>query len=297
MPRHDRVKFGRAFLLCSTAWGALLGSSDFQPSLAVSAGNQGGCVVLASGMSRNDIPNSDLIGLNAGYRAPWWLRSSSQSPHQLGLTNPCQPMSPPPSPPPPPVSCFPAGTLVEMADGRLLPIERVAVGEFVRGRYGEANEVMALDRTWLGARPLYLINGEHYTTAEHPHWTSDGPMAVDPGALGVEWGTFHPVVLGDGKVEEWRNIGLTRPVGPLRIGALAVYRSGFKAIKSIERCSLSSAPPLLPLYNLVLGGSHTMRIDGYLVTGWPQEVDFDYDGWRPTGIQYRYERRMLAVAA
>ena len=33
------------------------------------------------------------------------------------------------------------------------------------------------------------------------------------------------------------------------------------------------------LYNLVVGGSHTYHVDGYAVTGWPREDDFDYDRW------------------
>ena len=33
------------------------------------------------------------------------------------------------------------------------------------------------------------------------------------------------------------------------------------------------------LYNLVVDGSHTYHVDGYAVTGWPSENDFDYDTW------------------
>jgi hypothetical protein len=37
--------------------------------------------------------------------------------------------------------------------------------------------------------------------------------------------------------------------------------------------------PETQLYNLVVGGSHTYCVDGYAVTGWPNEDDFDYDAW------------------
>jgi hypothetical protein len=33
------------------------------------------------------------------------------------------------------------------------------------------------------------------------------------------------------------------------------------------------------LYNLVTGGSHTYFVEGYAVTGWPREDDWDYDTW------------------
>jgi hypothetical protein len=28
-----------------------------------------------------------------------------------------------------------------------------------------------------------------------------------------------------------------------------------------------------------MSGSHTYHVDGYAVTGWPSEHDFDYDTW------------------
>jgi hypothetical protein len=56
-------------------------------------------------------------------------------------------------------------------------------------------------------------------------------------------------------------------------------------------------PPHTQLYNLVLGGSHTMRLDGYLVTGWPNEHDFDYDAWRPKDVRFTYNRRRIRKIA
>jgi hypothetical protein len=47
-------------------------------------------------------------------------------------------------------------------------------------------------------------------------------------------------------------------------------------VKSLETYSM---PPDTQLYNLVVGGSHTYHVDGYAVTGWPREDDFDYDLW------------------
>ena len=44
-------------------------------------------------------------------------------------------------------------------------------------------------------------------------------------------------------------------------------------------------PPETKLYNFVVGGSHTYFVNGYAVTGWPREDDFDYDKWESKGIQ------------
>jgi hypothetical protein len=42
--------------------------------------------------------------------------------------------------------------------------------------------------------------------------------------------------------------------------------------------------PETQLYNLVISGSHTYHVDGYAVTGWPNEEDFDYDSWEQHNI-------------
>jgi hypothetical protein len=51
---------------------------------------------------------------------------------------------------------------------------------------------------------------------------------------------------------------------------------GSRAVETIE---VYSMPEDTQLYNLVIDGSHTYHVDGYAVTGWPSELDFDYDIW------------------
>ena len=51
---------------------------------------------------------------------------------------------------------------------------------------------------------------------------------------------------------------------------------GPKEITFLETYEMA---PETQLYNLVVGGSHTFCVDGYAVTGWPNEEDFDYDTW------------------
>ena len=70
---------------------------------------------------------------------------------------------------------------------------------------------------------------------------------------------------------------------PNRIQTLAIDQSlktveGARAVTALEEYSL---PPETQLYNLVVGGSHTYHVDGYAVTGWPREDDFDYESWSP----------------
>lgn len=173
-------------------------------------------------------------------------------------------------------SCFLAGTPVIMADGRIKPIEMILPGERVRGRFGEGNLVLGLDRPQLGRRPLYRLNGHHYTTDDHPYWTDKGPVAADPSTMGADWGHYHSVIVAGGRRERWMNVGLTRDVHLLRIGQRLVRPAGYDVCHNIEKLD---APPTTQLYNLVLDGSHTYFVDGYLVTGWPREDDFNYDRW------------------
>jgi hypothetical protein len=172
-------------------------------------------------------------------------------------------------------SCFLAWALVTMADGSERPISHVLPGDWVMGRDGEANEVLALEPVILGDRPMLVINGECWTTDDHPIWTSRGPAAFCPENLGIDWGHTHGVLTRFG-VETRLNVGLTREVAPLIRGAGLHWRGTFKRLLTIEEMWLD---PNVPLFNLVLGGSHTMRIDGYCFTGWPREDDFDYDNW------------------
>jgi hypothetical protein len=51
---------------------------------------------------------------------------------------------------------------------------------------------------------------------------------------------------------------------------------GSRVVRSLE---VYSMPETTQLYNLVVSGSHTYHVDGYAVTGWPREDDFDYDRW------------------
>ena len=67
-------------------------------------------------------------------------------------------------------------------------------------------------------------------------------------------------------------------VSKLKVGILLKSIDGSRAVETVERYNLS---PDTQLYNLVLDGSHTYHVDGYAVTGWPREDDFDYDTWTP----------------
>lgn len=196
---------------------------------------------------------------------------------------PVTPVSPTPVTPPP-LTCFLAGSTVFMADGTIKAIELVEAGEYVVGAFGEINEVLALDRTMLGARPMYRINSDHSTTAEHPHVGIDRKFyAQDTEATYSEYGTEHRCLVKNGGIKELVFHGV-RPgvVNTLYVGLELQTVGGAKKVESIEKYNL---PESTLLFNLVVGGSHTYTVNGYAVSGWIRDDDFDYETWTNQNVQ------------
>ena len=176
--------------------------------------------------------------------------------------------------------CFLAGSLVQMADGTKL-IEDVRVGDFVLGAFGEINEVLALHRPLLGEATLCRINDEHVTTNHHPHISVDGKFYCgDPVMVSDKtYGKMHKVIDAEGAVVDRMLHGLKRErIEKLCVGIELKTVEGYRVTRSLETFSM---PEDTQLYNLVVGGSHTYHVDGYAVTGWPREDDFNYDTWMP----------------
>jgi hypothetical protein len=178
------------------------------------------------------------------------------------------------------VACFLAGSLVSMYDGTTKPIEEVAIGDFVVGAFGEKNEILALQHVHVGHSTMYRINDEHSTTDHHPHVSADKSFYTpEPTIIDSEvYGKDHDVITEEG-FTVMRLHGL-KPgrVKKMGLGHLLKTIEGCRPVVALEPYSL---PPETPLYNLVVSGSHTYHVDGYAVTGWPREDDFDYDAWVP----------------
>ena len=173
--------------------------------------------------------------------------------------------------------CFLAGSLVHMADGTTKPIEEVQVNDLVIGAFGEINRVLALHHPILGKSEMCKINDEHSTTNHHPHISLDKKFYCGDTDLGSTYGHKHNVIDEDGYTVERMLDGLNKErIQTLHIGVELKTIEGSRITRSIEIYSL---PEDTQLYNLVIDGSHTYHVDGYAVTGWPSEKDFDYDNW------------------
>jgi hypothetical protein len=176
--------------------------------------------------------------------------------------------------------CFLAGSLVHMADGSTKAIEDVRVNDLVIGAFGEINRVLALHRPVLGSiAQMCKINDEHSTTNHHPHISVDKQFYCgDPELVSTTtYGRKHNVIDEFGNTVERMLHGLAKGrIRKLETGVELKTIEGSRIAKTIE---LYSMPETTQLYNLVIDGSHTYHVDGYAVTGWPSEHDFDYDSW------------------
>ena len=175
--------------------------------------------------------------------------------------------------------CFFHDALVSMADGSTKAIEDIRIGDMVLGAFGEHNEVLALHRPLLGNNTMTNINNDHHTSSHHPHISPDKNFyAVKPAFLMSDtYGKFHEV-LDENMVPYQRFLSGLKPgrVQQMELGIKLKTIDGTREITFLDTYEMA---PETQLYNLVLGGSHTYYVDGYAVTGWPNEEDFDYDVW------------------
>jgi hypothetical protein len=172
-------------------------------------------------------------------------------------------------------ACFPAGTLVLMADGSQKPIERVRLGDRVWGLSG-INNVVTVETPVLGTRTmLQMSDGSLRYSAEHPLWTL---------SEGAQWWGTHDNAEAEWEIAQGVFGGLTRsePLRPLaREGATYAHVDGWKTLGAVEVPASSHTR----LYHLDTDGCHTKIVDGFVVSAGIDDADFDYSGvvWR--GLQ------------
>lgn len=177
--------------------------------------------------------------------------------------------------------CFFLGALVTMADGNTKVIEDVRVGDVVLGAFGELNQVLALHRPLLGKNTMTNINNDHHTSSHHPHISCDKKFyAVKPAVVMSDtYGQSHEV-LDENMVPYKRFLAGLKPgrVQEMEVGVILKTVEGSRPVTFLDTYEMV---PETQLYHLVVNGSHTYYVNGYAVTGWPNEEDFDYDVWEP----------------
>ncbi len=179
-------------------------------------------------------------------------------------------------------ACFPAKSLVSIFfENKVIQknIEDVCVGENVIGAFGEINQVVGLQRVFVGTNKLYKINDNHITTDHHPHVTPSKTFLVCDGLYLLKenlYGKLHQIYDGKENIEKVIDgLNISR-ISLMKIGDELKTLNGSCKVLNLEEICLESEEIL---YNLVIDGSHTYHVDEFAVTGWPSEKDFDYDLW------------------
>ena len=154
-----------------------------------------------------------------------------------------------------PSDCFIKGTPVLMQDGSTKAIEKIAIGDLVAGKDGNANEVKATHIRKPDIPFLYGFNGHKpFVTAYHPFMTKEG------------WGCFEPE-----KFKEHR---------PTAYQELADEQDGKDLIKIKKDCEIlrsdnewvlvedvvvEGCDPNLTVYNLSVANDKTFVANNYIV--------------------------------
>jgi hypothetical protein len=163
------------------------------------------------------------------------------------------------------------------------------VGDILEGGFGHYNEVLAIDKTRLGNRPLKVINQHHRFTEEHRHISPGGWVSLNASATMAEHNQWYDVIVdNDGKVESRLMVKFTHtPILPMELG-ITLLKSGHESsevIRTIEDDWSRSDEEFV--YSLVMSGSHTFSANGFIVSGWARDDDFDYAPWFATSRQQR----------
>jgi hypothetical protein len=167
---------------------------------------------------------------------------------------------------------------VTMSDGSIKLIKDVIPGDYVLGPRGETNKVLAIENHKLGLRSMYKINKERNTTSDHPHLGADGKFyGIKTEDVFYSFGKKFTALTESGNMQDIVVPSVDKEsVKTLAVGVNLETLHGPKTVTEIEEYGL---PPETLIYSLIVDGSHIFYADGYAISGWINDYDFDYDLW------------------
>jgi len=184
-------------------------------------------------------------------------------------------------------ACFLADAKITLANGTIKELIDLKPGDLVLGAFGEINPVIGVYYHPLGNTPMYKINDDHDCTDDEVFVTTDREFyCINPSVDGSYshdgWGESYLIHL-DNDISEMRSppwsLGLiSRHLNKVELGIKLQTTSGERLLNSYTPYQI---PPETIVYNCVVGGSHTLMINGYAHTAWARDDDFDYDQWKP----------------
>tara|TARA_B100000519_G_scaffold28828_1_gene20257 strand:+ start:1421 stop:3367 length:1947 start_codon:yes stop_codon:yes gene_type:complete len=140
------------------------------------------------------------------------------------------------------LSCFVAGTPVNMADGTLKNIEDIEVNDVVLAKDGLTDTVVYVHDIPEETRTLWTINNRIVTTEAHPFLTEEG------------WKSNN----SEASKDLYMSYGIA--VQQLNIGDTLITVDGTEEVKK-----LSSEEQTVKVYNFTTAETHTYAVDGVIV--------------------------------
>lgn len=151
--------------------------------------------------------------------------------------------------------CFAGSARVTMYDGSTKTINKVKIGDFVKDRYGNKNEVVDIQITRAGLNnTLYSINGSKYFI------TKNHPIAVDDN---IGYGAINPKQIYDGEFDNNPIVNyLIDSASAITKNSDIITLSGSAKVNSIRSKNVSYNTKL---YNLILKDHATYIVEGIAV--------------------------------
>ena len=167
-------------------------------------------------------------------------------------------------------SCFISGTRILMANGMWKSIETIQIGEYVQGING-INPVLGTQRAVLGpSRCIWTFRDKSiYFSGEHLFWVKK----KDKEFFGVADMTQHLLEKDVELCPQFEGLTLKQDVICIDRPVEYAVIDGWKTDRPVIAREYGNNTPL---YELVLGGTHTMIANGYVVGGNVHDDDFDY---------------------
>lgn len=181
-------------------------------------------------------------------------------------------------------SCFIAGTLILMADLSWKKIEDIVIGEQIIGLNNMINTVLQPYKAVVGNRRSMMTFQDKsiYWSSEHAFWIKHN---------GEEYFGTHDynqymrekndiIPMDDGSEFIYAGLEKRHPI-VITTDVEYAYMDGWKKRTAIIDRSF---PQCTAVYSLIVDGSHSYIANGYVVSGFAHDSDFDYGNVQWDGL-------------
>ena len=180
-------------------------------------------------------------------------------------------------------SCFPRGSKILLESKEWINIENIKEGDRVIGLDGKSNMVIKPYKTVLGNRVMLSFEDNSLLwSSEHLLW---GKYEFDEYWVTSDYNQYarekYINTYIDGVLYPY--VGLTKRVPIIQLFQINyAHIDGWKLQTPKIRREYG---PETEVYSMVVDGSHSYIVNGYVACGWVNDTDFDYSNIKWNGLQ------------